>query len=68
MKKSNELVKTTELTADELPDWSGMRETSARGTPEGAYKLCEEYLALFPVAVQNYRKQARLKCEVEFVL
>ena len=72
MKKSGESVATTKLEPVDLdfdlPDWSGMRDNSSCGSADHAFKLCEEYVAMFPVAVRNYRKQARIKCEVEFVL
>jgi hypothetical protein len=72
MKKCDESAAKTErkpVDLDlELPDFTGMRDTSVFTSAEAAYRFSEEYLAMFPVAVENYRKQAKIKCEVEFVL
>ncbi|GEM_PF-7114892 len=72
MKKSGESarkIKLKPIDLDlELPDFSGMRDTSACVSADAAYKLCEEYAAIFHVPVRNYREQNRHRCEVEFVL
>ena len=71
MKKFAESAHTTKRRASdldlELPDFSGMRDTSACVSADTAYRLCEEYAATFHVSVSNYREQNRRKCEVEFV-
>lgn len=36
----------------DLPDWSGMDDSSARITPEAAFRLCE----LYPQLLANARK------------
>jgi hypothetical protein len=72
MKKCDESAAKTErkpVDLDlELPDFTGMGDTSVFTSAEAAFQFSEEYVALFPVAVKNYRDQARIKCEVEFVL
>jgi len=52
----------------ELPDWSAMRDSPRRMSPEAAFRLCEEYFVLFPEAAKRWRKFRRKKCDVEFVL
>jgi hypothetical protein len=51
-----------------LPDWSEMKDSSRRISPEAAFRLSEEYFVLFPEAAKRWRKLRRKKCQVEFVL
>lgn len=52
----------------ELPDWSAMRDAPARISPEAAFRLTEEYFAMFPEVAKRWRKFRQHKCDVEFVL
>ncbi len=51
----------------EFPDWSGMDDSTARVTPEAAFRLCEAY-GQFWAKAQVYRRETSDKCTVEFVL
>jgi len=52
----------------ELPDWSGMDDSSARVGPDTAFQLCEKYPEWFAEAVARWRMQRPEKCLVEFTL
>jgi hypothetical protein len=52
----------------DLPDWTGMDHTSARITPEAAFRLCEHYPSLFRTARPKTPADRAAKCTVEFVL
>jgi len=66
MKKSNDsAVEAAEL---EFPDWSGMRESAGRVTPDQAFQLCEEYAAVMPELAKRRRMEPPQKCVVEFTL
>jgi hypothetical protein len=68
MKKSNAPAAGTEQAALEFPDWSGMDDSSSRVSVEAAFRLCEEYFALFPAAARRSRTRWQEKCTVEFTL
>jgi hypothetical protein len=66
MKKSNELAAKADNWDLDLPDWSGMDDsTSSRISVEATFRLCEEYLALYPLK-ENWRSARPPMCEVEF--
>jgi hypothetical protein len=48
MKKSDEPASGAEGMELELPDWSGMDDSSARVGPDAAFQLCEKYQSGFP--------------------
>ncbi len=52
----------------ELPDWSGMQDSTVRITAAAALRLCEEYPRLFPKAALQHAQNRPEKCVVEFVL
>lgn len=52
----------------ELPDWSGMDDTSVRITPEAAFGLCEHYPIVARQARPGSQNDRPPKCTVEFVL
>jgi hypothetical protein len=52
----------------EFPDWSGMDDSSARITPEAAFRLCEHYPLLIAKAGHKNRNNMPEKCIVEFIL
>ncbi len=66
MKKSDE--RAAKVIDFELPDWSGMDDSTARVTPEMAFAYCEQYPRWFPELFQMALAQRPPKCEVEFVL
>ena len=68
MKKCDAPPAPIETTALELPDWSGLRDSSKLVRPEVAFALSEEYAARFKKAAGNRRSRRREKCLVEFVL
>ncbi len=68
MKKLNEPVARVESAELELPDWSGMDDSSARVSPDAAFQLCEQYAAWFPEAARKWQAQRPEKCLVEFTL
>jgi hypothetical protein len=68
MKKSEEPAGVTEPLELELPDWSGMDDSSARITPEAAFRLCESYPLLASKARCRREDWRSEKCGVEFVL
>ena len=52
----------------ELPDWSGMDHSSARISPEAAFRLCEHYPSILQaIRVERPRDDAG-SWTVEFVL
>ena len=67
MKKSEEPAAASSHRDLELPDWSGMDDSSPRITPEAAFRLCEQYPLLFGKGSSNRRDQHE-KTEVEFRL
>ena len=52
----------------EFPDWSGMDDSSARISPEAAFRLCEHYPGLISQTAAKRRNGEPEKCLVEFVL
>ncbi len=52
MKESEGLARPAESIELDFPDWSGMDDSSARITPEAAFRLCE----LYPQLLANARK------------
>ena len=52
----------------DLPDWSGMDDTSTRVTPEAAFRLCENYPALASGRGQEMGDDTQERVVVEFVL
>jgi hypothetical protein len=52
----------------EFPDWSGMDDTSARITPEAAFRLLEFYPRFAAGARAASVRERPEKCAVEFVL
>jgi len=68
MKKSEGPAAGTNSGDLEFPDWSGMDDSSERITAEAAFRLCEQYPALFFEQAAKWRDQAAEKCIVEFVL
>ncbi len=66
MKKSDE--RAAKVIDFELPDWSGMDDSTARITPEMAFAYCEQYPRWVPELFQIALAQRPPKCEVEFVL
>jgi hypothetical protein len=67
MKNSNE-APTADLSDLDLPDWSGMDDSTQRVSPETAFKLCEQYPVLFPEQVKYRLLHPPEKCTVEFAL
>jgi hypothetical protein len=65
--QSEEPVRPTENLDLEFPDWSGMDDSSARITPEAAFRLCELYPRLLgkPSGKADRRSKAPFP---EFVL
>ena len=52
----------------DLPDWTGMDDTSVRITPEAALKLCESYPQWLDAVGMGKAGERPEKCTVEFVL
>jgi len=68
MKKSEEPAGVTSNLDLEFPDWSGMDDSSARITPEAAFRLCEHYPLLISKAGPKRPNDRPEKCMVKFVL
>ena len=68
MKNFSESVSHTEPPELDLPDWSGMDDSTTRVQPAAAFQWCEEYPASFPDLAERWRAQRSEKCLVEFVL
>ena len=68
MKKSGAPVRDAEASELELPDWSGMDDSSARVTADAAFQLCERYRSWFPELAGQTARGREEKCLVEFVL
>ncbi len=68
MKKSDEHALDSGAGDLELPDWSGMDDSTARVTVEAAFAYCEQYPQWFPEWTRQARAQRPPKCLVEFVL
>lgn len=51
-----------------FPDWSAMTPVSYRPPVEAAFEKCEQWLQAYPNRRQLFRKRARARCLVEFVL
>lgn len=68
MKKSAKPAPEVKAPDFELPDWSGMDDSTARVTPEMAFYYCEQFPRWFPELFQMALAQRPPKCEVEFVL
>ena len=66
VKKSDESARRAE--GMELPDWSGMDDSSTRVGPDAAFQLCENYPEWFAGAAAQWRMQRPEKCLVEFTL
>jgi len=68
MKKSEGPARPAESMELEFPDWSGMEDSSARITPEAAFRLCELYPQLL-VDLRNGQPEPRVRESLpEFVL
>ena len=68
MRKSAEPAPKTDPKDLELPDWSGMDESSTRISPEAALLLCEIYPQLAASALGGRPVERSQPCPVEFVL
>ncbi len=70
MKESEEPAQPVEsLDLDlDLPDWSGMDDSSARITPEAAFRLCELYPQLLAHARKGKPEPRPKESLPEFVL
>ncbi len=68
MKKSEELAQPAESLELDLPDWSGMDDSSARITPEAAFRLCELYPQLLAHARKGKPEPRPKESLPEFVL
>lgn len=68
MKKSGESAAKVESGELELPDWSGMDDSSARISPDAAFQLCEQYPQWFGKLSDKWKSQRAEKCVVEFAL
>jgi hypothetical protein len=68
MKESEELARPTESLDLDLPDWSGMDDSSARITPEAAFRLCELYPRLVACARKDNPEPRPKESLPEFVL
>ena len=68
MKKSNAPPAQIETVDLELPDWTGMGDSSQRISREAAFELCEQYARQFPEARRQHLLLGRNKCIVPFVL
>ena len=68
MKKSEGLARPTESTEFDLPDWSRMDDSSARITPEAAFRLCELYPQLLAHACKGNPEPRFKESLPEFVL
>lgn len=68
MKESAEPASKTDLKELELPDWSGMDESSTRISTEAALRLCEAYPQLAASALGARPMERFQPCPVEFVL
>jgi hypothetical protein len=68
MKKSDAPPPKADPTTLELPDWSGMDDSSVRITPEAALRLTELYPRLAASASGGKGLERSQPCPVEFVL
>jgi hypothetical protein len=68
MKKSKKSAARTEAAELQLPDWSGMDDSSGRISVDAAFRFCEEYRILFPQLADPKTVFERRKCDAEFVL
>lgn len=68
MKKSETLAGPVDSLDLELPDWSGMDNSSARISPEAAFRLCEHYPSMLAGARPERPRDDAEMCSVEFVL
>ena len=68
MKKSAEPASKTDLNDLELPDWSGMDESSNRISTEAALRLSEVYPQLAASGLGAKPMERFQPCPVEFVL
>jgi hypothetical protein len=66
MKKSDVPAHSDALGDLDLPDWSGMEDSSARVTAETAFQLSEQYRAAFVDTATNGERPAKIT--VEFTL
>jgi hypothetical protein len=68
LKESKEFARCADSSDLDLPDWSGMTESTSRMSVEAAIELSEQYMKMFPEACRRRRRQPPEKCTVEFVL
>lgn len=68
MKKLEKLARAAESMDLDFPDWSGMDDSSARITPETAFRLCEMYPQLLADARKGRPEPRPKECLPEFVL
>jgi hypothetical protein len=67
-KKSKEPAAPGDRIDLELPDWSGMDDSSVRITPHAAFRLCEHYPLLLRKNRADVLGNRSEPCIVEFVL
>ena len=67
-KKSKEPAGRGDRIDLELPDWSGMDDSSVRISPEAAFQLCEQYPLLLRKNRAHVLDNRSEPCMVEFVL
>jgi hypothetical protein len=68
MKKSKKSAEVADSLDFELPDWSGMDDTSVRISPEAAFRLCEHYPSMLRRVSRERPVDRAEMCSVEFVL
>jgi hypothetical protein len=68
MRKSEGPAHQAEDLELDLPDWSGMDDSSARVTPEAAFQLCELYPQLLASARKSKPEPRPKESLPEFVL
>jgi hypothetical protein len=68
MKKFDDSLPETDPAQLDLPDWSGMDESTARISSDAAFQLCHQYFRWFPDLAKQSQSTRPEKCLVEFVL
>jgi len=68
MKRSETPARPADTLDLELPDWSGMDDTSARISPEAAFRMCEHYPSMLRNTRPERPEDNAEKCDMEFVL
>ncbi len=67
MKSSSE-SRAAEISDLDFPDWNGMVDSGVNISTKAAFEACEEYLRLFPKAVQNRKQKRSVNPVAEFKL